>query len=328
MTRPRETPTPLAPPRVPVVSVGNLAFGGRGKTPMTALVARLLVEAGERPAILSRGYKRADPVDGVVIVSDGIRHLADVARGGDEPVLLARAVPGAAVLVSDVRAMAAALAEVHLGATVHVLDDGFQHRSMRRDIDLVIVTAGDLSGRRVPFGRLRSSPRTLGQAHAVIIDGGGPAASAAGRLTGVIDAARTRVFTLTRRLGSPVWIEAPSGAAAELPLGARVVALAGIAEPGRFRDALVAAGWMVAEALEFGDHHRYTPRDVARIRRAWERTGAAAVVTTAKDAVRLMPLRPFGLPMAEMPLEIAVEPDAEFRTWLRAAVAGIRRCAS
>ncbi len=106
-------------------------MGGRGKTPVVAYVARLLVEAGERPAILSRGYGRRRQEDGVVVVSDGRHLLADLDRSGDEPLMLARTVPGAAVLVCERRALAGALAERRFGATVHVLDDGFQHVDWR-----------------------------------------------------------------------------------------------------------------------------------------------------------------------------------------------------
>ena len=143
---------------VPVVSVGNIAMGGRGKTPLVALVAGLLVAAGERPAILSRGYGRRIREDGVVIVSDGTHVSADLDRSGDEPLMLARAVPGAAVLVCDQRAIAAALAERVLGATVHVLDDGFQHRSMRRDLDIVAMAPQDLGIGACRSAGLRQSP--------------------------------------------------------------------------------------------------------------------------------------------------------------------------
>jgi len=119
---------------VPTVSVGNIAMGGRGKTPVVAHIARLLIEAGERPAILSRGYRRRRPEDGAVIVSDGTHILADIDRSGDEPLMLARMVPGAAVVVCEVRTVAAALASRVLRTTVNLLDDGFQHRAMRRDV--------------------------------------------------------------------------------------------------------------------------------------------------------------------------------------------------
>ena len=139
----------------PVISIGNISMGGRGKTPLAALVAQMLVDAGERPSILSRGYGREIASDGVTVVSDGHAVLSDLAHSGDEPLMLARAVPGAALLVCEQRALAGTLAERALGCTVHVLDDGFQHHQLHRDIDIVIVTAEDLAGRPMPFGKLR-----------------------------------------------------------------------------------------------------------------------------------------------------------------------------
>jgi tetraacyldisaccharide 4'-kinase len=156
------------PPSSFVVSVGNIAFGGRGKTPTVAHIARLLVEMGERPAVLSRGYGRRIVEDGVVVVSDGRRLLADVDRAGDEPLMLARDLPGIPVLVCEQRAVAGALARHRFGCTALVLDDGFQHRQMARDVDVVLVAPEDLTGRRAPFGRLRESPSVLARADALI----------------------------------------------------------------------------------------------------------------------------------------------------------------
>jgi tetraacyldisaccharide 4'-kinase len=286
-------------------------------------VARLLVEAGERPAILSRGYARRSPVEGVVVVSDGQHRLADLDRSGDEPLMLARHVPGAAVLVCKTRALAAAVAERELGATVHVLDDGFQHRSLARDLDIVIISPGDLSDRRLPFGRLRSPVTALRTASAVIVDGVVDTAVEA-RLSALVDQARTQVFALTRSLGTPWWLEPRS---APVPQGARVVALAAIARPERFTAALTHAGWIVAEAVNFRDHHAFTRRDIARVAGALARTSATAVLTTEKDAMRLLPMRPIGLPVAAVPLTVAVEPAAAFREWLITRVGEVRRCA-
>lgn len=312
--------TPGLPARRAVLSVGNLAMGGRGKTPTVAYVAQMLVDAGERPAILSRGYHRRRPDDGVVIVSDG-RHLrADVDRSGDEPLMLARRVPGAAVLVCDVRALAAAVAETVLDVTVHVLDDGFQHRSLQRDIDLVLVTPGDLADRRMPFGRLRSPVRALRHADAVIVDGA-EAADVVPQLDRVIDRATTPVFTLRRRLDAARWVDARD-AARPLPApGEPVVAVAGIAEPARFQRALEAAGWQVASLIGFADHHRYTARDLARIATT---AGGRVVVTTEKDAVRLQALRPLPMAVASVPLVAVVDPEPAFGTWLLERLAGVR----
>jgi len=156
----------------PVVSIGNLVVGGSGKTPLAALVARLLAEAGERPAVLSRGYARTDPDDGVTIVSDGQRLRADLARAGDEPLLLARSLPGVAVLVCADRYLAGCLAEQHLGATVHVLDDGFQHMQLERDVNLLIVDRADVERPRLlPSGRLREPLSAARAADAVLVTG-------------------------------------------------------------------------------------------------------------------------------------------------------------
>src|SRR4051812_35187847 len=125
--------------RRPVISVGNLAVGGRGKTPMVATITRVLLEMGERPAILSRGYARTHYEDGVVVVRDAAGIRSDLGRAGDEPLMLARQLEGAAVLVSSERYLAGRVAEHHLGATVHVLDDGFQHLQLDRDVDILLI---------------------------------------------------------------------------------------------------------------------------------------------------------------------------------------------
>ena len=139
----------------PVISVGNLRVGGSGKTPVVAHLAQLLVERGERPAVLTRGYARVRPKAGVTIVSDGTRVLEDVAASGDEPFMLARALPGVPVLVGADRFASGLLAESQLGVTVHLLDDGFQHVCLARDIDLLLVDEADLNDHVLPAGRLR-----------------------------------------------------------------------------------------------------------------------------------------------------------------------------
>ena len=300
--------------RHPVVSVGNLAHGGRGKTPVVSLLARLLVDAGERPAILTRGYGRRRPEDGVVVVSDGTNLLADVDRSGDEPLMLAREVPGACVLVCEQRALAGALAERALGATVHLLDDGFQHLALARDLDLVIVGPEDLADRAVPFGRLREPAVALERADAVVVDGRVDAAAAPRGRAG------TPWFGLTRAPGelAPLEPERPWAAADR-----RVVALAGIARPQRFAEMLTAAGWRVAELIGFADHHVYTAADLDRIRRVAARAGGA-VLTTAKDAERLRPHRPLPFAVGVVPLVVAIDPPDAFREWLLGGIAAAR----
>jgi tetraacyldisaccharide 4'-kinase len=307
----------------PVISVGNLAMGGRGKTPTVAAVARLLVDAGERPAILSRGYARRAPVDDVVVVSDGTHVLADLDRSGDEPLMLAKNVPGAVVLVCDVRATAAILAQARYNVTVHLLDDGFQHRSLKRDIDLVVVTPADLRDRRVPFGRLRSSPASLARAHAVLVDAA-ELADVSPTLDALAPAARTRRFGLRRQIDDPWMIEA-----GRPPFSREnaVVAVAAIASPERFKRALEADGWRVTAMLGFRDHHAFTVRDIAQMGRAVTTTGAQGVLTTEKDAMRLLPLRPLAVAVAAVPLRVSIEPADAFGPWLLETLHGVRaRC--
>ena len=181
------------------MSVGNLRVGGTGKTPTVAHLARLLLEMGERPAILSRGYARRVVRDGVVVVSDGHRLCADLDQSGDEPMLLARAVEGAAVLVAADRHLAGRLAETHLGATVHLLDDGFQHLPLWRGTDLLIVTPEDIDHpRTLPMGRLRE-PLSAGAAADAIL-----AADATDDEASAINAALAvpHLFRLTRQPGA------------------------------------------------------------------------------------------------------------------------------
>ena len=298
--------------RRPVISVGNLRVGGTGKTPTAACVSRLLVEMGERPAILSRGYGRRVPSDGVVVVSDGRRLRADLDRSGDEPLMLARDVEGARVLVSADRYLAGRLAELHLDATVHVLDDGFQHLELARGTDLLIVGPDDAADpRTLPIGRLRESLDAAAAADAVLVPGA----------TDEQDASLARqlrvpvAFRLVRAPGAPRSLDA-FGAHAAVDAVGPVYAVAGIARPERFFEELRAAGWNVTGRTAFPDHHRYTPIDVAAVAAAARARGAVALVTTEKDVVRLLPFRPLPLPLLWVPLAVRIEPEPAFREWL------------
>jgi tetraacyldisaccharide 4'-kinase len=308
--------------RRPVISVGNLAVGGRGKTPTVACLARELVDMGERPAILSRGYGRRRADDGVVVVRDpdGIR--ADLDRSGDEPLMLARQLPGVSVLAASDRSLAGGLAERHFGATVHVLDDGFQHLQLDRDVDLVIVAGEDLEAdaRTLPGGRLREPPDTLLAADAVL--------AADARVFALGPRPRHAAFEVfsmrrtmgTAQFGSPIELDG----AGDDGRAARSFALAGIARPQEFFAGLRAAGYDLAGTIGFRDHHRYSRGDLDRVVRAAKAAGAVRLLTTEKDFVRLLPFRPFPLPVGWVPLTMEPDPLPEFRRWLTGALAGAR----
>jgi tetraacyldisaccharide 4'-kinase len=274
---------------------------------MAATVARELLAMGERPAILTRGYGRTRREDGVVVVRDpeGIR--SDLARAGDEPLMLARLLPGVSVLVSPDRYLAGHVAERHLASTVHVLDDGFQHLQLERDVDIVIVGRDDIAHPvTLPGGRLREALDTLIAADAIVT------ADDEVQVDGV--EAHIPVFGSRRALGRLEGVGP----------GARVLAVAGIAAPERFFDGLRASGCTVAGTLAFRDHHPYSRRDVERIFAAARAAGADAVLTTEKDFVRLLPHRPFSMPAGWAPLTMEPDPLPEFRRWLAGSIAAAR----
>ena len=309
----------------PTVSVGNLRVGGSGKTPIVSHLARLLVEMGERPAILSRGYGRLHPPDGAVVVSDGARVLAGLERAGDEPLMLARELSGVAVVVCPDRFLAGTLAERRLGATVHLLDDGFQHFALGRDADLLVVSPDDVDDRRtLPAGWLREPVEVAGDADAVaVVTAEAGVAERVGAALGV-----ERVFRVSRREQPMRLADAGQGVPGSVVTpgsGARVVAFAGIARPARFFDALGAGGWDVAAERAFGDHHRYRRGDVAALAGLAASVGASMLVTTAKDLVRLMPLSPFPIPVAAAGVDVTLEPADRFRAWVASVLAQARR---
>ncbi|HEX6216560.1 MAG TPA: tetraacyldisaccharide 4'-kinase [Vicinamibacterales bacterium] len=278
----------------PVISVGNLSVGGTGKTPVVAAIAQRLIDAGQRPSILSRGYARADAPDGVVVVSNGDQILASVERAGDEPMMVARQVPRATVCVSPDRHLAGTLAERQLGCTVHILDDGFQHLDLARNLDVLVTTIGEITGGRVmPMGRLREPMDAAARAHFLVVS------------DATVGAASSEAWTLgisqscgsLRSLGGPVSLSGGLKPAAT----SHILAVVGIAHPDRFATMLRDASWNVVGVMAFPDHHRYTAADVAAIESKRKAAGADVVFTTDKDAVRLeglsLPFDAFRVPL-------------------------------
>jgi tetraacyldisaccharide 4'-kinase len=286
----------------PVISVGNLTVGGSSKTPLAAGIARMLLDMGERPSILSRGYAREIVEDGTVIVSDGKAVLADVARSGDEPLMLARQVPRAAVLVSSSRYVSGRVAESKLGCTVHVLDDGFQHFDLVRDVDLLVAPATLADTRTLPFGRFREPLDAAAAADALLVELDAVA-------QGFSPVAQDSVAQLAARLKVPIAFEF-SRRIAGPPADRPAFAFAGIARPERFFADLEKAGWRLTGRRAFADHHRYSDREIDDIAAAAAASGAQVILTTEKDLVRLRP----GANIVPVPLEVSIAPS--FGPWL------------
>ena len=287
----------------PVISVGNVSVGGSGKTPLVAQLAAWLLERGERPAILSRGYKRRMARDGVTVVSDGASVLADILTAGDEPLMLARKIPGAIVCVADDRHLAGAVAERVLGATVHILDDGFQHLPLARDLDIILTATGEITqGRVLPRGRLREGREAAARAaFAVVVSSDTAAARTEAWELGISQfSAAQRVIRLTET--SPA------------------VAVAGIAHCQQFFDALRDAGGDIRDTVAFADHHQYAPSDVSRIDVVAKAAQVRVVMTTEKDAVRLETLAPLPFELVAVPMHLAIEDWTALTAAVSAAV--------
>lgn len=270
---------------VPVISVGNLVLGGAGKTPTTIALARDLIRRGRRPAVLTRGYLRtiADPL---VVVGPDPRWGPE--QAGDEPLEIAQRLPGVPVVVDGNRRRGGEEA-IRRGADVLLLDDGFQHLAVARDLDLVVVDAGDPwgGGRLPPRGRLREPLAALGRASAVLVTKL-PAdhREVAARIAEEVHRHAPRLPVLTARL-EPTRVRSGRGVQPIAALaGARVWAFAGVGRPRAFFELLEAAGAQVVGRRCFPDHHRYTAADVAELVRSAAETGAR-LVTTGKDMVKL-----------------------------------------
>ncbi len=287
---------------IPVISVGNLSVGGTGKTPVALWLARKLEARGHRVAVVLRGY--GGNARSAVMVSRGRGPEVDVHHAGDEAIVLAKSFSGG-VIVSPERVRGAELAYT-LGYNVIVLDDGFQHRALARDFDLVLLSGAPCG--LLPAGPLRESYRALTRADALaVVDKGlgirplGPPRSAAGK----------PLFYV--RLEPRALVESNGGRWVLRPLqelsGRRVAAVTGIAEPEAFYAALQQWEVQIGEIFEFGDHHAYSPADWHVLSRSAQQFDH--LVTTEKDLVKLEQF-PFARgKLLALRVEPVVEPEEE-----------------
>jgi tetraacyldisaccharide 4'-kinase len=304
----------------PVVSVGNLTVGGTGKTPMAILLAGLLRDRGMRPAVLSRGY-RGKNSNAVLVVSDGRQLIAGPAEAGDEPVLIARRLQGIPVLAGAKRTLTAAYARENLGADVLVLDDGFQHRWIRRDLDIVLLDSRKPLGNGflLPRGPLREPPEALERAGVVVFTRSEiPPGPMDARLSGLLSGRlvlRTRV-----RPAALVGIDGAKYSPSFLA-GKRVFAFAGIAQPESFRQTLEDLGAVVVGFQALPDHHRFRAEDLRQIERECSKTGAEILLTTEKDGVKLSGLATFSRRLLCLAIETEILEGADgLETALRVVI--------
>ena len=287
--------------RWPVVSIGNLSTGGAGKTPLTIALAKALTERGLHVDVLSRGYGRKSKLPLRVDPNGSAETF------GDEPLLIARET-GLPVYVAPQRYDAGLLAEAgseSADARVHLLDDGFQHRQLHRDVDILLLNRQDWEDALLPAGNLREPLAAIRRATVLAVPAGEPELEAALRRWGW----QGLVWRLKRKM--------------ELPeVSGPVAAFCGIARPEQFFAGLEAAGLTLVERTAFPDHHRYATRDLEKLLASARAAGATALITTEKDLVRMEKIAssvPVSLPLKTARLSIEIEDEAIW--WLAGRIA-------
>jgi tetraacyldisaccharide 4'-kinase len=301
----------------PVISVGNLTVGGTGKTPCVAYLARFLRDEGQSVAILSRGYKRESK--GRVLVSDGKEILCAPSESGDEPYLLAKFCPGARVVVDRDRYAAGEWLEQSSPVSVFILDDGYQHLRLARDLNLLLLDATEpiSQAEMVPAGRLREPLVEMRRADAVIVTRSDRAFDRASVEDAVSRHARAGAPVFYARHEMTNLIDLKDGRAVGLSNfdGKRVAALSGIARPDQFIADLERAGMEIAQRSDFEDHHRYERRELTAVIQRARAARSEAIVTTEKDAANLPSdvLRESAIPVLAARIEFVCERERELK---------------
>jgi len=284
----------------PVVSVGNIVVGGTGKTPMTAWIAAYLMERGKKVAVLTRGY--GGKLEGqVAVVADGSRRLLNPVDAGDEPCLLADLLPGLIVVMGSDRYRAGCLAMERFSPDIFILDDGFQHQKLQRDLDLVLLDGEKPQGNgfTFPAGLLREPFSALRRAHLAIFTRSSGTDPAGLTLPPGLQRCHARHHLAGFTTGENDTLRPFS----ELQ-GLRGLAFAGIADPDGFFNLLEAEGVSLAATLAFPDHSSYGDEECAALARLKRSCRADFIITTAKDAVKLAPVSAGELPFHVARLEM------------------------
>jgi tetraacyldisaccharide 4'-kinase len=260
----------------PVVSIGNISVGGTGKTPFVIALGELLKQRGITFDVLSRGYRRSTKA--ITVVDPN----GPPAQFGDEPLLMARKLQVPVIVGAD-RYQAGLFAEQQFATRLHLLDDGFQHRRLHRDFDIVLVPAADYADTLLPVGRLREPTAALNRADAVVL------------FDSINQQPNNKLLWRAQRR---LEIYHPAG---------RYIAFCGIGRPQQFFTALKAIQPEFAGEMIFPDHHHYTQRDIDDLLQLRKKVGAESFITTEKDIINLgelaSRLQPFQTAVLRMELD-------------------------
>lgn len=279
----------------PVVSIGNISVGGSGKTPFVIAVGELLKQRGLEFDVLSRGYGRRSREIAVVDPQGSPDQF------GDEPLLIARKL-GVPVVVGADRYQAGLFAEQKFSSRLHLLDDGFQHRQLHRDFDIVMLPASDLHDMLLPLGRLREPRSSLQRADAVVVS--------TEMSKPDIELARNCM-----KEGASLW---STRRVLEIDAGSTsAVAFCGLARPQQFFDQLREMSIAVTTTVAFSDHHQYSGSDIDRLLKAKAGSGAGSFITTEKDQTNLGNLASRLQPLQVARLQLILEPDVVTGTLIK-----------
>jgi tetraacyldisaccharide 4'-kinase len=308
------------------ISIGNITVGGTGKTPLVAFVAEVLADAGEKVCILTRGYGRENPKK-QVLVSDGERITADVRAAGDEPYELAGKLLGKAIVVANAnRAAAADWAREKFAVTAFVLDDAFQHRRAKRDLDVVCIDATNPfgNGETLPTGILREPLNNLKRADAIVIT--------RANLIEEVSYLKSEISKynqacpifvsenkISRLIDLKDFLAKPSSLAnaadARRRTTGKYLAFCALGNPNNFFEQLRSEKFNITAFETFPDHHFYVPKDIATLLSKAKQTGAETLLTSAKDAVKLKDLN-IDLPCFVAESRIVFKREDNFRQLL------------
>ena len=287
-----------------VISVGNITVGGTGKTPMVIMLANLLKERGYRPAVLSRGYggKNKHPIN---VISDGNNILMDASVAGDEPTFIAKSVNRVPVVTGAKRCLTGRYAMDHLGADVLILDDAFQHRSLFRDIDIVLLDSKRPFGNGflLPRGPLREPAKALKRADILVLTRSDREGE---KRTIDIEFPPTPIFRGYHRPKDLVKGNKDDIYPLKYMEGKKVCAFAGIAKPESFRETIETLGAKVVAFTTFPDHHRYTTSDLKDIKSVSSNNSAEITITTEKDGIKLIDFPEFFRDIFQLRIEMEI----------------------
>jgi tetraacyldisaccharide 4'-kinase len=316
-----------------VICVGNITLGGTGKTPMTMHVAQAVKQMGFKAAVVSRGYRGGAESQGG-IVSDGKSIQMGPQRAGDEPYMIACSLSGIPVIVGKDRYAAGMLAHEKFRPDVIILDDGFQHLRLKRDIDLVLLDYAQPFGNShlLPRGTLREPISSLARSHACILTRHRTGRNDTGKASFEMIkkyAPQNPLFTSTH---VPYYYKVKCGARIPVkaiydrhlcpepdrPLKESIFGFSGIARNTEFQNTVKNLGFNAQGFLEFSDHHHYTEQDLIDIQSRADNSGARQLITTEKDLVRLSPLNPFSMDLVAVGVKVSLGDERqEFLSFIK-----------